>query len=226
MADPDYMGLINAELDGELDAAQRAVLARCLLADPQAQALRGQMQRLGGLLDGMREVEPPETLRAAVFAALPQSHVKRPGLWSPAWRLAAVLAGVAVAGALVFETVKGPGATSGALSGTIVAQTITMVDSVSLGGGAVSGRVSLYRDRTQLALRFQMLTRAPVDVLVASGEDTLRINGLGGPDQSGSSADRTVPLPGFQMNGQPVDLTFLMDGRPVGRATLKMPAGQ
>jgi uncharacterized membrane protein YgcG len=225
MADPHYMGLINVEIDGELDASQRAELARCLLADPQAQALRGQMRRLAQLLDGMGEVEPPETLRDAVLAALPQSYAKRTGLLSPAWRVAAVLAGVVVAGALLFETVKGPGPASGALSGTILAQTTTMVDSVSLGEGAVSGRVSLYRDRAQLTLRFEVLSRAPVDVVIASGAHTLRVKGLGGPDKSGGAAGSTVPLPDFEMHGQPVDLTFVMDGRPVGKATLRAPAG-
>ena len=226
MADPDYIALINAELDGELDAAQRADLARCLLADPQARAQREQLRRLGELLDGMEAVEPPAGLQERVFAALPQSHFKRRGLLSPAWRLAAVLAGVVAAGSLVFEAVKGPQPRSDQLTGTIAAQTATMVDTVGLGEGAVSGRVSLYRDRAELALQFEIVTSAPVDVLIASGGHTLRVNGLGGPNKPGASSGRTVQLPGFEMEGQPVDLTFLMGGRAVGKTTLRPAAGR
>src|SRR6202035_4790669 len=108
-------------------------------------------------------------------------------------RLAAMLAGLVVAGALVFETVKGPSPRSSDLSGTIAAQATTMVDTVRMGEGAVAGWVSLYRDRAQLTLKFQMVTSAPVDVLIASGAHTLRVNALGGPDKSGASPGSTVP---------------------------------
>jgi hypothetical protein len=227
MADRQHFDLINAELDGELDAAQRAELARCLLADPQVRTLREDMRRLGQLLDGMKEVEPPEALRQHVFAALQQTYPRRRSFSTVGWRLAAMLAGVVAAGALVFETTKGPGMSSGELSGTIAAaQTPTMVDTERLGEGPVSGRVSLYHDRAQWALKFEMVTSAPVDVLIASGAHSLRVNGLGGLDKSGASLGSTVPLPGFEMNGEPVDLTFMIGGRKVAQATLRAPAGR
>jgi anti-sigma factor RsiW len=227
MTDQPYIALIHAEIDGELDAAQRADLARCLLADPQARVLREDLRRLAALLDGMKAVEPPAELQERIFAALPQSAIKRPRLLSPAWRLAAVLAGVVAAGAVVFEAVRAPTPSSGDLSGTIAAQTATMVDTVSVGEEAVSGRVSLYRDRAQLALKFELVTGSPVDVLVASGGHTVRVNGLKGPDKSGTSPGTLVRLPpGFQLNGEPVDLTFLMGGRAVGKATLRASAGR
>jgi anti-sigma factor RsiW len=227
MPDQPHIALINAEIDGELDAAQRADLARCLLADPQARALREDYRRLAALLDGMKAVEPPAELRERAFAALPQSQLKRPRLLSSAWRLAAVLAGVVAAGAVVFEAVKAPTPGSSDLSGTIAAQTATMIDTVSLGEDAVSGRVSLYRDRAELALKFELVTSSAVDVLVASGGHSLRFNGLRGPDKSGISPGAMVRLPpGFYVNGQPVDLTFLMGERAVGKATLRTSAGR
>jgi hypothetical protein len=227
MPDPKHILLINAELDGELDAAQRAELARDVLADPQVRTLRDDMRRLGQLLDGMKEIEPPAGLREHVFAALPQTYFRRPKLVSAGWRLAAVLAGVVAAGALVFETVKGPDTSPGELSGTIATlPTPTMVDTKRLGEGPVSGTVSLYRDRAQWAVKFEMVTGAPVDVLIASGRHTLLVNGLGGPDKSGASPRSTVPLAGFEVNGEPVDLTFMIGGRQVAKTTLRAPAGR
>jgi len=63
------MALIHAELDGELDSARRGELARLLLADPQAHALRDQLQALCRRLDAVRQVEPPpESIKPHVRA--------------------------------------------------------------------------------------------------------------------------------------------------------------
>jgi hypothetical protein len=223
MAHQEYTTLIHAEIDGELDAANRAELARHLLADPDARTLREDLRRLCTALDALPEVEPPAQLRQNILAALPQSTVKRPRLSSPYWRLAAVLAAVVVAGAIVFETVKGPGPAAGNLSGTIAARTATIVDTVRLGDGPVSGRVSLLHERAQWAVEFDMVAGAPADVLIVSGAHKLRVNGIAGPDKTGGSP-RRVTLPGFEVSGEPVELSFLMAGRQVASATLRQPA--
>lgn len=227
MTDANCIALINAELDGELDSAARAELARRLLVDPQARALREDYRRLGMLLDAMPEVEPPVQLREHILAALPQSPRRRLRSLPSRWRLAAVLAGVVAAGAIVFEVAKGPGPSSGELSGTIAAtQQPTMVDTVRLGEGPISGRVSLYRDRSQLIVNIELAASAPVDVLITGGAQAIHVSALGGAGKSTASSGRTVPLPGFPMNGQAVELAFLMGGRPVAHATLRAPAGR
>jgi hypothetical protein len=225
MAHREYITLIHAEIDGELDAANRAELARHLLADPNARTLREDLRRLCTELDALPEVEPPAQLRRNILAALPQSTVKRPALSlsSPYWRLAAVLAAVVVAGAIVFETVKGPGPAAGNLSGTIAARTATIVDTVRLGDGPVSGRVSLLHERAQWAVEFDMVTGAPADVLIVSGAHRLRVNGIAGPDKVGGPP-RRVTLPDFEVSQQPVELSFLVAGRQVASATLRQPA--
>jgi len=223
MAHHEYITLIHAEIDGELDAANRAELARHLLADPDARTLREELRRLCAALDALPEVEPAAQLRQNILAALPQSTVKRPALSSPYWRLAAVLAAVVVAGAIVFETVKGPGPAAGNLSGTIAARTGTIVDTVRLGDGPVSGRVSLLYERAQWAVEFDMVTGAPADVLIVSGAHRLRVDGIAGPDKAGGPP-RRVTLPGFEVSEQPVELSFLMAGRQVASATLRQPA--
>jgi hypothetical protein len=98
----------------------------------------------------------------------------------------------------------------------------TTVDTVHLGNGVVSGRVSLYRDRAGLGLEFELVATAPVDVLVASDGHTIRVNGLGVRDAPGGLRT-TVALPAFGRSGEVVNVTFLMAGRQVGRATLRTP---
>lgn len=65
MVDPGRLALIHEEIDGELDAAGRAELARWLLADPEGHALRDDLRRLCTALDSVPAVEPPAQLRGA-----------------------------------------------------------------------------------------------------------------------------------------------------------------
>jgi hypothetical protein len=225
MADADYIALIHAELDKELEASQRAELARRLLSDPEARELREDLLRLRTLLETVEDVEPPNDLRAKILQALPVATGLPGRFGSPAqrWRYAALAAGVVAAATLVYETAYSPGPGSTEAVGTIAARrSPPTLDTVALRDGPVTGRVSLYRDGDQLGLSFDLVAGAPVDVLIASDGQTLRIGGLG----HGSLANQktTVALPGSQSGSRhTVDLTFLMSGQEVGRATLTAP---
>jgi anti-sigma factor RsiW len=222
---PDrYLALIQAEIDGELDGGERSELARQLLADPSTRAVRDQLHRLCEHLDEIEYAEPPAELRANILQALPPATVPltryRKSL--PRWRYAALIAGLVGAGALVFETVRGPGPATSEMAGTMAAAGGPVaLDTVSLGSGPVIGRVSLHRDGAGLSVALELAAEAPVDVLVVSEGRTLRINGLG--RQSGSAGPSVVALPGPVVSGQAVELTFLISGQQVGRATLKVP---
>jgi hypothetical protein len=223
MADSERLALIHAEIDGELDGRQRAELARALLADPEARALREDFQRLCTALEAVEDVEPPPQLRESVLAALPQSSPSQVRSWwsAPRLRYAALIAGVLAAGTVVYETLDGPRPATSDVAGTMAAAGApTTLDTVRLGNGAVSGRVSLYRDHAGLGLEFELVAAAPVDVLVARDDHTLRVNGLG----MGPGGPRTaVALPGFGRSGEAVEVTFLMAGHEVGRTTLRAP---
>jgi hypothetical protein len=222
MADPGRLALIHAEIDGELDGRQRGELARCLLADPETKALREDLRRLCTALDALKDVDPPQELRQSVLDALPQSTPQRVRAWrsAPRLRYAALIAGVLAAGTMLYEIVNGPRPATSDVAGTMAEAARATVDTVRLGNGPVSGKVSLYRDSTGLGLEFELVASAPVDVLVASDGHTVRVNGLGmGPGRT------AVALPGFGVRGEAVDVTFLMDGRPVGSATLRAPKG-
>jgi hypothetical protein len=225
VTDPRQLALIHAEIDGELDNEQRAELARCLLADPDTRALRDQLQRLSKALEAFEKAEPPAGLRDSVLAALPQMSPRKRSASVPAWRYAALIAGVAVAGVLVLETVRGPGPAATDVAGTIASPGMpTVLDTASLANGPVSGHISLYRDHAGLGLELEIRASGPVDVRIAGEGHTLEVNGLGNPDRPAGTPTR-VALPGFR-NGETVELTFLMGGQQVGAATLRVPAGQ
>lgn len=217
MADPRQLALIHAEIDGELDAAGRAELARWVLADPEGRKLREELRGLCAALDSLPAVEPPEELRSNVLAALPQSYVERRHSWTPGWRYAALIAGVIAAGAVVLQTVRGPGPAPSEVAGTMSAPAATILDTVHLASGPVSGQVSLYRGPTGLGLKFDLVASSPVDVLVTGGGQTLRVNGLAASSKPAAAA---VALADFPPDVQTVDLAFLVAGRQVGTATL------
>jgi hypothetical protein len=218
MTDADLNALIQAEIDGELDAAGRAELARRSLADPGARALRDEYRRLAALLEGLPAVEPPEALARDIFAALPQPQAKGSRLWSMPWRLAALLAGVLIAGTLVFETVEGPSGGSGPLSGTIVASPpMTMIDTVRLGDGPGSARVSLYRDHAQLAVKVEMAANPAADVVIANGDFDFRIRGA---DRGADAGSKLLLLPAAAAHQQSLDVALEVAGRTVAHATM------
>jgi hypothetical protein len=160
-------------------------------------------------------------LPPATAAAAPAART-----WSPGrWRQAALIAGLLAGGAVVYETVQGPGPGSSETAGTMAAGAPVALDSVALDTGPVTGRVGLYQDRGGLAVGLEVAAAEPVDVVIASAGHTVRINGLGG-ESPHLTARRTVPLPGVEPRGQNIELTFLMGERTVSHATLRAPAGR
>jgi hypothetical protein len=227
MSDSEHLALIYAEIDGELDGRQRAELARRLLADPEFRELRDEFHGLCAMLDAVDEVEPPVQLRTRILDALPPAAPVNRFRWSvPRWRYAALVAGVLAAAAVVFESVDGPGPASTEVSGTIASPAARVIlDSVQIDNGSLSGHVSLYRDDGAVSLRFDLASSASVDVLIASGGHTQRVDHVV-PGGTPAGPGTTVALQGFGTGGpQTLDLTFLAAGREVGRATLSASGG-
>ncbi len=216
MADQELLALMHAEIDGELDGGQRAKLARSLLADPKARAERDSLQRLCARLDAMEQVEPPAELLPGVLAALPQTMARRMRIFgsSASWRYAAMLAGVLLTGAIVFQVSDGQRAATSQVVGTLAGSpSAKTIDTANISGDGASGKVSLAEDHGGLHLTVDLRSGAPLDLRIASGKHTLTINGLG--------IGRTVlALPGFAETGQPVNLRFMVAGHEVAGAQL------
>ncbi len=226
MTEDELTALIHAELDGELSGEQRAELARVLLADPRARALRDELRDLGSHLDGIGQVEPPADFKNSILNRLPSmTAAMRPNRTDTfgRWRLAAMAAGLLAAGTIVYQTMQGTAPGSRETAGTMAADTPTRVDSAVVGGGPVTGRATLYRDRTGLAVELELSAAEPVDVLIEAGSRSFRINGLvrSGP---AASARRTVALRDVGMQGQSIELSFLIGEHTVSRATLRAPS--
>jgi hypothetical protein len=219
MADPRQLALIHAEIDGELDAAQRAELARSLLEDPDLRRLRDDLHRLCRALDQLKPVEPPPEIGRYALAAMPRT--RRSQSWSPLWRYAAIFVGLLLAGSLLYETVTGPTPSRSEVAGTIaLAPAATLIDAVQLGDGPVSGRISLYRDREMLALRFDVTAAPGVDAHITSEGRMIRITDIG---REAAGVRRVVALPGVPMHGQSVNVMLVSGGRALRAVVLRAP---
>jgi hypothetical protein len=226
VTDDERMALIHAELDGDLSSEQRADLARLLLADPRVRALRAELRGLCTRLDAVGQVEPPPQLKDSILKRLPSgpvATVNRKASFGR-WRLAAMVAGLLTAGTIVYQTVQGPAPGSRETAGTMAADALTTVDSVLMGSGPVTGRATLYRDKSGLAVGLEVSAPEPVDVLIATAGRSFRINGLRGSAPAGSMR-QTIALPGVAMQGQAIELSFVIGERTVSRATLHAPSG-
>jgi hypothetical protein len=225
VTDDDRMALIRAELDGDLTSPQRADLARLLLADPQLRAWRDELRSLCSRLDAVGQVAPPPQLKDLILKRLPTVPVvtayRRVSFGR--WRLAAMVAGLLMAGTVVYQTVQGPAPASRETAGTMAADALTTVDSVVVGSGSVAGRATLYRDKSGLAVGLEVSATEPMDVLIETAGHSFRFNGLGSSSPAGSTR-QTVALPGVRMQGQDIELSFLIGERTVSRATLRAPS--
>lgn len=226
MASGERVALLHGELDDELSSEQRAELSRLLLADPQLRALRDELQSVCGRLDTVGRVEPPPELKDSILNRLPSvpvTVVHRNASFGR-WRLAAMAAGLLTAGAIVYETVREPTPAGRETAGTMAADAPTTVDSAALANGPVTGSATLYRDKSGLAVGLDVSAAEPVDVLISTRGHSFRINGLGSSNPSGSTR-QMVALPGVRMEGQDIELSFLIGGRTVSRALLHVPPG-
>ena len=69
-ADPRLLELLDAELDGLLDAAGATELAGRLAADEEARAARAELQKIHAALSRLPEEPVPQGLRAAILGRL------------------------------------------------------------------------------------------------------------------------------------------------------------
>lgn len=226
--DTEFLALINAEIDGELDTRQRSDLARRRLADPESRALQDDFRKLCTALDAVQHVEPPTQLQTNILNALPPAaRLPARSPWAaPRWRYAALVAGLVAGGALVFGMLQGPGPAITELAGTMAAtRPRTTLDSVRFGDGPVTGRVSLYRDAAGIGVAFELVAAHPVDALITGAGPALRVSDVGQSAAHHLESAAEVPLTSSGADPRVVTVTLLTDGHPVGSATLHESAG-
>jgi anti-sigma factor RsiW len=196
--------LINAEVDGELGPDERAELGSVLAASPEVRAAHEALRRLGDLLEGQPEQDPPPGLAERIVARirLPERRAAAPAGFSLSRLLAGLQpaqAGLAFAAGLLMTVavyeLAGPDGHEADLSemvGTTIADpgagAGAPVSSATISQAGVSGTVSLSDMGSYLVMNFDLEAAAETEVVVELAEAGLSFGGIAHAS-AGSNAD-------------------------------------
>lgn len=184
--------MVQAQLDGELSAADRAELARHLLKDAEARRLHDEYLRVDRLLRDIPAAEPPAGLREAILAGA--SRADLPGeardarRWMPLPRIAAAVAGGLLIVGLAYLVSDEP--TPGVeLQGSLQAGGGPDLPAaagefrVSLQAEGITVDATLHREGSVIRLELHSAADIPVEVAVRFDPATTSFAG-GAPDAS------------------------------------------
>ncbi|HEY8266093.1 MAG TPA: hypothetical protein VIG03_05920 [Steroidobacteraceae bacterium] len=221
--------LIQADLDGQLSVAERAVLARLLLQDPEARRLHAEFRRTDQLLRSVAAAEPPPGLRADILAGSAQSlrtgnsAQRQDGL--PLYRMAAVIiAGLLIAGlSYVLIDVQVPGTN---LQGSLIAPQGHL--SLRAEGAEISA--SLRRDGERLRLELNSSTTIPCEIIAKIDPATTTFVGKTGDAALTAAGGQVtvVPQTGSRKvvldfsGAAPIQLQLRAGGRLLGEGSLSV----
>ena len=156
--DPRALELIHAELDGELDGAQRAELEAIVAADPAAREYREQWHRIAGALSRLPPVDPPAGLGRRWQGGSPAAPVRlrapRPRWLRPALGLAA--GGFALALAIGYGGLGRQMLDSDALVGTMGGDHAAEARRIAVDEDGVTGAIALLPSETGWTLDFNL----------------------------------------------------------------------
>ena len=204
--DEKIFELINKAIDGPLTSREEAKLKKCLELDPGTQKLYSDMKQVATMLDSVKEIEPPVSLKQRIVNAVNAQELPRParGGFSMRWmlphltryRVAYAFTGGAVAGILIFGLLTtGLGRLSTVdvtkLYGTLVdhsyAAKMMPCASVTLDLSGITGSISTKKGDNVVLADLEMDSREAIDLKFSYDGNSLRVLGVGQTDGYGSA---------------------------------------
>jgi anti-sigma factor RsiW len=199
MIEQRTLELINADLDGELDAGERAELQRRLDSDPEARNMSEQLARIAGSLGRLQPEAPPAGLQGQILQAIqPTAKVlpfrsRTPQYVRYTMALAAGIA-IAVVG-IQFSGMSGASLEADQVVGTIGRQAVTpspMVSQIALQAAGLKGSVGLSPDQGGWQLVFDIASDQPVTVTATYADTAFSLNAYA-PENAGAGTVSATP---------------------------------
>lgn len=219
--DPKYFELIQADIDGEIDAAGKAELENFLAESEEGRAVYGDLETLCRSLDGMPNIEPPAHLRHVLMNEAPVRSAPRPApgflqtlFAGPLMGYVGVFAaGVALTLALVdsdqiskgaFDEVTG-------LVGTVADPKFSGPEhgTISVDESEVAGTVTLRSSGPLLIVDFDLAARQPVEIVAGYSDKSIWFNGFAQLESTGTSIAAEAGAVTLQMDGKRRYAVFL-----------------
>jgi len=246
--DEKFRELINADIDGEIQADEKAELEVFLAESEAGRALQEEIRELCATLDAEDLLDSPQHLRHVVMNSLsnPKPAAEPPGFFEslfavPAMRYAATFAaGVVMTVAIVdsgqiqrgaFNDVTG-------LVGTIsdADDMAPGIDSMVIHKSDVAGTVTLRNADPILIIDFDLSTKGPVDIVATFDDKTVWFNGFAQLESTGTNVSAgdgqikvqvegkrryAVYLHNSESHNLLINIEFLSNGEAVHEAILE-----
>jgi len=242
-----YIDLINADIDGEIEHADKGGLDAFLAENEEGRAMHAELVTLCGSIEAIEAISPPPHLRHVIVNSVKPTPAKTesPGVLemlfaSPALKYSGTFAaGVLLTLSIVssdqisnqaFDDITGlVGTISDPISGNLV-------NSIAVDNAQIAGKVSLRSTGSMLILDFDLVANRPVEIEAEYADRTIWFNGFAQLESSGTtisakSGSVTLGMEGkrryavYLQNGGErsvtVNLRFVAGGEVVHEASLK-----
>ena len=245
--EPKYFELIQAEIDGEIDAAGKAELETFLADSEEGRAVYEELETLCRSLDGMPSLDPPPHLRHVLLNQAPVKAAPRPapGLLQRLFSgpllgyVGVFAAGVTLTLALVDSDQISKGAFDDVtgLVGTIADSDFIVPEhgTISVDESEVAGTVTLRSTGPILIVDFDLSAKQPVKIVAGYSDRTIWFNGFAQLESTGTSIAAETGAVTVEMDGKrryavylnnpgirpaTIDLQFMANGEVIHEAQL------
>lgn len=193
-----FVDLINADIDGEIEHADKSELDAFLSENNEARTLRVELATLCESIESIEPESPPPHLKHVIMNSVKPTPVKTesPGVFESLLASSMLkYAGTFAAGVLLtlsilssdqisneaFDDVTGlVGTISDPISGTSISE-------ISIDTTKVAGQVSLRSSGSMLILDFDLAANGPVEIEADYADRTIWFNGFAQLESSGTS---------------------------------------
>jgi len=178
------LDLINAELDGELGAAERRELEELLEASGEARAERAEMQGLFDVLGSVPLEEPPASILSGFDGEAARPRRSKSALAGIFYRFQWATVGLGLAAGLLLTVAvyefNDPisGLDSHQAVGTVGVVNRRALDAVTVAGPDIAGKIVLSETSGELLLTVDLDTGGEAAVVVDIGRSGLAFEGL------------------------------------------------
>lgn len=245
--DPRFNELIQADIDGEIDAADKAELDALLADSEEGRVIYGEFEALARSLDEIGELEPPAHLKHVILNAVPaQSRPgKGPGVLERLFSGPALgYVGTFAAGILLSLAVVNSSQISERAFDDVTGLVGTIADLEALGPAhgtiaidevEVAGTVTLRSSGTLMIIDFDLAAGRAIEIIASYSDQTIWFNGFAQLESRGASVAAETGTITLQMDGRRrsavflnnpsqrpvrIGLEFLADGELIHEATL------
>jgi hypothetical protein len=236
--DPRTIELIHADIDGEIDAEDKAHLEAFLAGSAEGRALHTEFLALAQSLDALGELDPPAHLKHVLLNAAPARTptARRPGLWSRLFPAPALgYLGIFAAGVLLTLALVDSSEISNRAFDDVTGLVGTVADLEAIGPSLasvvvdqdeVAGTVTLRSRGPLLILDFDLSAQESVEIVARYSDSTIWFNGFAQLESSGTSVAAETGLVRLGMDGKRRYAVFLNNpGNRPARIEMQFVAG-